>query len=82
MEKIDYEYLQYMKKIVTVLGARPLFLINSKRHIYGFSSTLSQARLHMANQFSTTNTDPNLMCMYSDQIANMSLNNNHSRNPF
>ena len=66
----------------SILGARPLFLINSKRHIYGFSSTLSQARLHMTNPFSTTSTDPNLMCMYFDQLANMSLNNNHSRDLF
>ena len=59
-----------------------IFLINYKRHNYGFVSTLSQARCHMTNPFSTTSFDPNLMCMYSDQLANMALNNNHSRGLF
>ena len=65
-----------------ILGARPIFLISSKKHCYGFASTLSQARLHMTNPFSTTSSDPNLMCMYFDQLANMALNNNHSRDLF
>ena len=33
----------------------------------------------MTNPFSTTSTNPNFMCLYFDQLANMSLNNNHSR---
>ena len=36
----------------------------------------------MTNPFSTTSTDPNFMCMYFDQLANMALNNNHSRDLF
>ena len=63
----------------SILGARPLFCMNSKTFNYGFCSTLSQARLHMTNPFSTTSTDPNFMCMYFDQLANMALSNNHSR---
>ena len=66
----------------SILGARPLFCMNSKTFNYGFCLTLSQARLHMTNPFSTKSTDPNFMCMYFDQLANMSLNNNHSRDTF
>jgi len=36
----------------------------------------------MTNPFSTSSSDPNFMCMYFDQLANMSLNNNHSRDLF
>ena len=75
-------YISAKKDKCSILGARPIFLMNSKRYNYGFASTLSQARLHMTNPFSTTSSDPNFMCMYFDQLANMALNNNHSRDLF
>jgi hypothetical protein len=75
-------YISADKDRCSLIGAIPLFIINSKHHNYGFASTLSQVSLHMTNYFSTTITDPRFMCMYFDQLANMSLNNNHSRDIF
>ena len=36
----------------------------------------------MANPYSTTSSDPKFMCFYFDQLANMSLNEHHSRDIF
>ena len=66
----------------SILGAQPIFLMSSKKNTYGFTSTLTQARIHMTNPSSTTSTDPNHMCFYFDQLGNLSLNHIHSRDIF
>ena len=58
---------------LSMLGARPLFLLCSKKHPYGFASALSQARIHMTNSFSTTSTDPTFMCHYFHQLGCMAM---------
>ena len=55
--------------------------MNPKKHTYGFASTLLQARVHMTNPY-TTFSDPKFMCFYFYQLANMALNENHSRDLF
>ena len=67
---------------ISILGARPLFLFNKETSTYGFASSLSHARVHMTNPFSTTSTDANLMCFYFDELGNKMLNNYHSRDVF
>ena len=59
-----------------------MFLFNKETCPYGFASTLFQARVHMANPFSTTSTDTNLMCFYFDELGNRKMNNYHSRDVF
>ena len=66
----------------SILGAEPLFLLCSKTNLYGFASMLTHARMHMTNPFSTTSTDPNLMCLYFDMLGNMVMNKCHSRDIF
>ena len=75
-------YISAKNDKCSILGARPLFLINSKTHPYGFASTLSQARMHMTNPCSTTSTDPSFMCNYFDQLGNVALGQCHSRDIF
>ena len=75
-------YISAQHDECSILGAQPLFLLCSKTHPYGFSSMLTQARMHMTNPSSTTSTDPNLMCLYFDMLGNMVMNNCHSRDIF
>ena len=75
-------YIASQHDSISILGARPLFLYNKETCPYGFASTLSQARVHMSNPFSTTSTDPNLMCFYFDELGNRMMNNYHSRDVF
>ena len=72
-------YITSSEDTCSILGARPLFLMNEKHNPYGFCSVLSQARLHMSNPYSTTSTDNNLMCYYFDQLANIAMNGFHSQ---
>ena len=75
-------YISAQNDNCSILGARPLFLMSSKTHPYGFASTLSQARMHMTNPYSTTSTDPTFMSYYFDELGNMALSNCHSRDIF
>ena len=71
-------YITAANDTCSILGARPLFLMNEKPNPYGFCSVLSQARSHMSYPFSTTSTDNNLMCYYFDQLVNIAMNGVHS----
>lgn len=66
----------------SILGARPLFLLSPKKHPYGFDSALQHAQIRMTDPSSSTSTVPNLMCCMFDELGNMALNSNHSRDMF
>ena len=75
-------YISAQHDDCSILGAQPLFSLCSKTNPYGFSSMLTQARMHMTNPSSTTSTDPNFMCLYFDMLGNMVMNKCHSRDIF
>ena len=66
----------------SILGARPLFLLSHKKHPHGFSPALQHARIRMTDPSSSTSTDPKLMCSHFDELGNIALNSNHSRDVF
>ena len=65
-----------------MLASRPLFLMSSKTHPCGFSSTLSQVTMHMTNPCSTTSTEPTFMPYYLNELRNTALSKFHSRDIF
>ena len=75
-------YIAAEKDKCSILGAQPIFLVSEKTHPYGFTSSLTQARIHMTNPSSTTSTDPNHMCYNFNQLGNKVLNSGHSRDVF
>ena len=75
-------YISASNDLCATLGAQPLFLLTPRKNKYGFTSILTQARIHMTNPFSTTSTDPNLMCYYFDTLENIVLGKSYSRDIF
>ena len=66
----------------SILGARPLFCMTSKRHSHGFESALMHARMRTTDASSSTSTDPKLTSCCFDELGNLALNGVHSRDVF
>ena len=58
------------------------FFFSSKTNPYGFASTLQHARIRITDASSSTSTDLSLMTCYFDELGNMALKGNHSRDVF